>query len=108
MTTSIVLRNTSDAEGSRYLGVSIKPNGDLVIKGQDLGPGVERFFGVFEYEWAWSIAAEDCEKLRAALGMKTNLLAALGERFSGDSAGDLQEFLESHDIHYEAWSRMGD
>lgn len=108
MTTSIVLRDTSDAEGSRYLDVSIKPNGDLVIKGQDLGPGVEAFFGFTEYEWVWSIAAEDCEKLRVALGMETNLLAALGERFSGDSAGDLQEFLELHDIHYEAWSRMGD
>lgn len=47
---SVVLRDMRDARGSRYLGASIKANGDLVIEGQDLGPAVEEFFGVSEYE----------------------------------------------------------
>ena len=103
----VVLRHTSDAGGSRHLKASIKPNGDLVIQGQDLGPAVEEFFGVMEYEWAWTVAAEDCEKLRAALET-TDLLTALAEQFSGENAADLQNFLESNDIPYEPWSRMGD
>ena len=60
-----------------------------------------------EYEWAWTVAAEDCEKLRAALGT-TDLLTALVERFSGENAADLQEFLESEDMPYEVWTRLGD
>ena len=85
MTKSVSLRNTSDAGGLRYLDTSIQPNGDLLIEGQDLGPAVEEFFGVREYEWKWTVAAEDCERLRALLGT-TDLLAGLVERFSGDNA----------------------
>ena len=107
MTRSAVLRDIRDSGGSRHLKASIKPNGDLVIEGQDLGPAVEEFFGVMEYEWAWTVAAKDCEKLRAVLET-TDLLTALAERFSGENAADLQNFLESNDIPYEPWSRMGD
>ena len=107
MTTSVVLRDTRDAGGSRHLKASIKPNGDLVIEGQDLGPAVEEFFGVMEYEWAWTITAKDCERLRAALGT-ADLLTALAERFPGENAADLQEFLESEGIPYEVWTRLGD
>ena len=58
MTTSVSLRRTSDAGGSRYLDASIKPNGNLVIEGQDLGPAVDEFFGVTEYVWNRTIAAD--------------------------------------------------
>ncbi len=47
----VVLRDTRDEGGARYLEAAIKSNGDLVISGQDLGPGVKAFFGVSEYEW---------------------------------------------------------
>jgi len=72
---SVVLRNRSN----RHLEASISANGDLVIKGQDLGAEVESFFGFSEYEWAWTV-----------------------------SAADLQSFLESEGIEYTAWSRVGD
>ena len=101
---SIVLRNTNN----RHLEASINAKGDLVIKGQDLGPEVEEFFGYSEYEWAWTISAKDCDRLLAALGGKSDLLSALGERFSGNRAADLQSFLESEGIEFEAWGRIGD
>ena len=101
---SVVLRN----RGNRHLEASIGANGDLVIKGQDLGPEVESFFGYSEYEWVWTVSAANCDRLLLALGAKTDLLSALGERFSGERAADLQPFLESEGIEYTAWSRVGD
>ena len=101
---SVVLRNRSN----RHLEASISANGDLVIKGQDLGAEVESFFGYSEYEWVWTVSAANCDQLLLALGAKTDLLSALGERFSGERAADLQDFLESEGIEYTAWSRVGD
>ena len=101
---TIVLRDTR----SRYLEASINAKGDLVIAGQDLGSEVEGLFGFSEYEWAWTISARDCDNLLAALGSESDLLTALGERFSGNRAGGLQSFLESEGIEFEAWGRIGD
>ena len=103
-TKSIVLRHS----GGRFLKASINTKGDLVIEGQDLGAEVEAFFGYGEYEWAWTISAKDCDRLLAALGGKSDLLSALGERFSGENAANLQSFLESEGIEFETWSRIGD
>ena len=105
---SVVLRDTKDADGTRYLEASFNAEGDLVIEGQDLGPGVKEILGVNEYEWAWTISACDCDQLLVALGAKSNLLSAIGERFAGERAGDLQPFLEAEGIRFEAWGRMGD
>ena len=101
---SIVLRHSR----GRHLKASINAKGDLVIEGQDLGSEVEGILGYSEYEWAWTISANDCDRLRAALGAKSDLLSALGERFSGENAADLQSFLESEGIEFEAWGRIGD
>jgi hypothetical protein len=104
----VVLRNVDDAQGTRHLQVSLKREGDLVIEGQDLGAGVKSALGVYEYEWAWTIRAADVPLLLDALGATSDVLLALREQFSDDRAADLGSFLESHDIPYETWSRMGD
>jgi hypothetical protein len=104
----VVLRNSRDEKGTRYLEASLRVNGDLVIEGQDLGSGVEDVFGFYEYEWSWAIAAEDVSELLAALGAESDVLSALRERFSGDRAGDLKEFLDAQSIRYASWSRIGD
>ena len=107
MTTVVVLRDMRDAGDSRRLTASIQPGGCLVIEGQDLGQRVEEIFGAREYEWTWTVRTEGCERLRAALG-KTDLLGALAERFSGEKAADLKAFLDSSDVPFEQWSRVGD
>ena len=104
----VVLRDTRDEGGTRYLEASIGSNGDLIFSGQDLGPGVEGFFGASEYEWVWTVAASDCKQLLEALASTTDLLEAVSNKFSGERASDLQPFLKSAGIPYDAWSRVGD
>lgn len=103
-----VLRAVEDCDGSRLLTAALTRGGDLVIEGRDFGAGVERIFGVREYEWAWTIPASGVEALRKVLGGADDVLSALGVRFSGEHAGELGGFLEAHGIPTERWSRLGD
>ena len=105
----VILRDTRDEDGTRYLDARLEPNGDLIIEGQDLGDGVERFFGPGEreYEWTWTVKAADVPKLKRALG-GGHVLKALKRRFSGSAARDLKPFLVAHAIPHEVWPRTGD
>lgn len=107
---SVELRNIHDASGSRFLEARLEASGDLLFEGQDLGAGVEEYFGagLREYEWSWTVRAQDIHLLEAALGVPADLLEALGQRFSGDAAAGLVGFLRDHDVPYESWSRVGD
>lgn len=108
MLTKVVLRQSQDSGGSRYLDAAFDDHGDLVFTGQDLGPAVERFFGCREYEWAWTVRAADLPKLAAALEATGDLLAAIRDRFAGDRAGQVDAFLKEYAIPFEGWSRVGD
>ena len=110
MVNYVTLRDTRDEDGSRQLSASLKGDGALLIEGQDIGPGVERFFGpgLTEYEWAWIIQPPGVGMLKLALACGNDILAALKDRFSGDAAADLQRFLEDNGIPYEPWSRVGE
>lgn len=106
---SVILRNTQDEGGSRYLSAEIRDNGDLVIQGRDTGPEVERFFGSTEYEWTWTIRANHLSTLIQALGGKpreSEILPLLKAQFSEPHAAELQGFLEQHQIPFEFWSRL--
>jgi hypothetical protein len=107
---AVVLRDSRDESGSRFLGASISADGTLTINGQDLGKGVEEFFGEgdFEYEWTWTIAPKDVTRLMSALESGDDVLAGLAKRFSDDAASGLQPFLKENEIPYYAWSRIGD
>lgn len=104
----VVLRQQRDADGTRYLEAYYAPSGDIVIEGQDLGKGVEDFFGFSEYEWVWTIKAADIPQLLNALEIEANPLRALGQRFSGAQAAGLSSFLDGQQVPYSAWSRIGD
>jgi hypothetical protein len=106
---SVVLRDSCDESGSRFLGASISADGTLTINGQDLGSAVEEFFGEddFEYEWTWTIKPREVARLVAVLEFGEYFLAALANRFSGEAAAGLHEFLEKNEIAYSAWSRTG-
>jgi hypothetical protein len=107
-TTHVVLRRVKDADGSRLLEASLTVEGSVLITGTDLGDGVERLFGVREYEWAWTIPSAAVPALLHALGATDNVLSALEARFSGDNAALLGSFLEAHEIPTNRWSRLGD
>lgn len=104
----VVLRNSRDAGGTRYLAAVRQPGGDILIDGQDIGPAVEDALGVREYEWKWTIRAKDVPSLAQALGNPGDVLEALGERFSGNAAAGLYSFLEDSKVPFEKWTRRGD
>lgn len=106
--THVVLRRVKDADGLRLLEASVTVEGDVRIEGCEFGDGVERVFGVQEYEWAWTIPAASMPALLRALGAADNVLSALAERFSGDNAASLGSFLETNGIPTDRWSRLGD
>lgn len=107
-TTHVILRRVEDADGSRLLEASITVEGDVLIQGYDFGDGVERVFGVREYEWAWTIPAATIPALLRALGTTDPVLIALKERFSGDNSALLGPFLDANGIPTDRWSRLGD
>jgi len=107
---TITLRHTKDEDGSRFLGASLSDDGVLTIEGQDLGRGVERFFGDgnVEYEWSWTLPPTSVDALRESLGGGEDILALLAARFSGDAAAQLKSHLDGIGVQYETWSRIGD
>lgn len=109
---AITLRSTRDQDGSRHLCARLKNNGDLIIEGHDLGPGVSKCFGpeITEYEWSWIIYKANIAQLVKALGgsQANDILELLAKRFSAEAAGELQDFLNEHHIPCEFWSRHGD
>jgi hypothetical protein len=104
----VILRKVNDSDGSRLLRASLNSMGDVIIEGRDYGAGVERIFGVREYEWAWTIPAASVPALLHALEATSDVLSAISRRFSGDHAADLGSFLEANGISAERWSRLGD
>lgn len=104
----VVLRNEKTANDYRYLSAEIKENGNLVFEGQDLGSGVEGAFSSSEYEWYWTIKSDDIHLFKNAMGTNGNILTELKQTFSNENAAELYEFMNSNNIPFESWSRIGD
>ena len=104
----VVLRDVEDDDGVRHLWASLTDEGDLLIKGHDLGEGVKRVLGVGEYEWGWTIRAAHIPALLGAMGASGDVMSALSERFSDERAGDLEAFFKEHEVPREFWSRRDD
>lgn len=109
---TIVIREEHSGKGSRYLSARITENGDLSIEGQDLGPGVEEFWGAGfrEYEWIITVRAAHFPQLIAALGGMDgdNPLSLLAARCSEDERYASKSFLEDRGVPIEFWSRVGE
>jgi hypothetical protein len=110
MSKTVVLRDTRDQLGTRYLGATLAANGDVIIEGQDLGAGVEEFFGegLREYEYVITVRGAEIPALLQALGTETDVLMALQKRFGNGVKTDLATLLKAQNIPYDFWSRIGD
>lgn len=109
---SISLRYQRDADGLRRLEATRRPDGGILIEGQDLGPGVERIFGagLTEYEWAWVVGPDAVPATVAALDGDEGddplrLLAAWSAAHSGIDPGSR---LREAGVPIEFWNRIGD
>ena len=96
----------------RHLEATRRPDGAILIEGQDLGPGVERIFGagLTEYEWTWTIEPDAVPAAIAALeGIEGDdplrLLAAWSAAHGGVDPGSR---LREAGVPIEFWSRIGD
>jgi hypothetical protein len=109
---SVVLRHQRDADGIRHLEATRRPDGGILIEGQDLGPGVERIFGagLTEYEWAWAIEPDAVPATIAALdGLEGDDPLRLLEAWSAAHAGvDPGSHLREAGVPIELWTRVGD
>ncbi len=108
----VVLRDYTDEDGSRYLEAHLTPAGDLEVKGQDLGPGVEKYFGegFREYEWFYVIKKGDFPKLARTLEAPPgiDILNLLQFRCVGPSGRDIGQVIEEHKIPHEFWNWVGE
>ena len=89
----ITLIESKSEQISIHLSAEIKPNGDLVLKGYDVGKLVEDQFGDSDYEYSLTVKAEDKD---------TVLLNLIKERFANDS--EFKSWLEEKGIPHEFWS----
>ena len=110
--TCVVLRDWRDRGGLRHLAASRRPDGGILIEGQDLGPGVERAFGagLTEYEWAWSLGPNAVPAAIDALDGDEGddplrLLAAWSAAHDGIDPGS---HLREAGVPIAFWSRIGD
>ena len=103
----IVLKKERNQSGSSFLDAEIKGNGDLVFEGQDLGRSGEGL-AFFEYEYAWTVKADDLNAFKNAIGGKGNILKLLKKNFSNEKAGGIQEFMTNNNIPFESWARFED
>ncbi len=108
----VALRNQRDADGVRHLEATRRPDGGILIEGQDLGPGVERAFGpgLTEYEWAWAIAPDAVPAAVAALDGQEgdDPLRLLKGWFDAHGRIDPGTHLRAAGVPVEFWSRIGD
>lgn len=102
-----VFENAIDDDGThRRSAAHLNDTGALVITTHDLGPGVQEFFGMSEYEATETFTVDQTAQLREALG--DDLIAAIAERFP-DSPLDLARHAETLDIgRGKIWNRIGD
>lgn len=106
-----VLEESNDEKGTCVRIVILAPDGSLHLKGQDLGPFVQQFFGYSEYEFVRTVSPAGVEQLRREMdiGADDDLISALVTRFQGPGGSNLLEkFLAAKGIESEFWNRVGD
>jgi len=110
--THIVLRDTRDASGTRFLEARLDADGTLRIEGQDLGPGVSAVFGpdLTEYEWWWRLPAGDVPWAVAALGGEPGdaPLPVIHRWFEANGGSDPGSALRNAGLPIEFDNRIGD
>lgn len=102
-----VFENAIDDDGThRHSAAHLNDAGALVITTHDLGPGVQDFFGMSEYEATETFTTDQTARLREALG--GDLIAAIAARFP-DSPLDLAKYSDSIGVgRGKIWNRIGD
>ena len=96
----VALRAEVNGMDRRYLDASLDENGDLVIAGQDLGPGTSMAPPHGEYEWWTTIKAVDFPELLALLDAPSgsDVLQVLADHWTGEQSYELERRLRESAI----------
>ena len=88
------LVDESDRADGRTVDAILNEDGDLVIRGVDWGPTVERMFERDEYEFAYTVRRRDLEAFAALASIEpSRLLDDLADKWAGDRFGELAQLL---------------
>lgn len=105
---SVILCNYKDPTISIYVTATVS-DGQIEIKGQDIGKTVEKHFGDSDYEYFYSLSIEETSKLYRLL--KTDLISddclidLVSLKFSGvNGCKVFREFCERHDLIYSVFT----
>ncbi len=92
----VVLLEERNGADSRSVWASLAENGDLIISGQDICPGVERAFGSDEYEFSHTGPSDYVLPFLKILGATkvTDVLTAL-RAFGGPRYEEITNALET-------------
>jgi hypothetical protein len=101
-----VLREDSAPGYHRTEWATLSPLGALTIEGQSLTSGS----GADEYEWAFSVPADQVPGLVAALGGATgdDVLPLLVEHCRVHHPPDFGGLMDAAGVQHTFWSRLGD
>ena len=99
--TSVELRASRVGGNSSYLGAHLDGSGDLVLSGQDLGPGTAMVSSDGEYEYWYVVAAADIPTLLARLGSPTDadVLDVLATSWPGGRSFELEAIIRAEIPH---------
>lgn len=94
---------TIENERTRYwLTAELAANGDVVLFGHDLSPGLEATFGWDEYEYFYTVLAANVPRLRAELhGDLLTAIKTLLEPHGISASTQWKEWLIAHAVPYE-------
>lgn len=106
---AVVLRNERKGEDQRHLRAHLDEEGNLVVEGQDLGPGTALISDDGEYEYQKRIAAADIASLRSVLniGDDVDILDELGCNWSGPASYELERRIRESRIPVQFFSWGG-
>lgn len=91
------------------VGAYFADDGNLVVEGYDIGKTVEDYWGDSDYEYTTTVAAEELNKLYAALnvrnGARQELLIELQNRFNTNNCySAFNSFLSENNIRSGGFS----
>lgn len=107
----LVIWRGRDDNGSRLLEAVLKPDGGLVIEGQDLGAAVKVFGPDYsEYEFDWTADAGEVPRIIEVLGGRPgdDPLELLHRWTHVNRGRDPGQFLYDAGVTLGFWSRIGD
>ena len=89
----------------RFLEVTRRPDGSLLIHGHDIGGGAE-IFGSDDYEWFKTISVETLDRFRAVFEVSdgVHILDHLREHFSDDEGSRFERLVRDHELAERFWS----